>query len=100
MFMTCRSPAKARTTGSADARAGHRGGRSGGHWHGLCKALGQAGMRLAICAATGRIHARAAELIAESNDMTAHIADLTEADQAARLADAVGGCNMLQERAS
>jgi len=74
-------------------------GAPGGIGMACARALGQAGMRLAICATTGRIHARAAELLAEGYDVSAHIADLTEADQIARLADAVGAVDVLVNNA-
>ncbi|NBE08545.1 SDR family NAD(P)-dependent oxidoreductase [Paragemmobacter ruber] len=63
------------------------------HW------LARAGSRVAITATTGRVHARAAELIAEGLDVTAHVADLTEAEQVARLADAVGPVDVLVNNA-
>jgi 3-oxoacyl-[acyl-carrier protein] reductase len=61
--------------------------------------LARAGARVAITATTGRIHARAAELIAEGLEISAHVADLTEPDQVARLADAVGPVDVLVNNA-
>lgn len=61
--------------------------------------LARAGARVAITATTGRIHARAAELIGEGLDVAAHVADLTEAEQVARLADAVGPVDVLVNNA-
>lgn len=63
------------------------------------RALGQAGCRVAICATTDRIHERAAALRAEGLDVSAHIADLTEVDQVARLRAAVGAVDILVNNA-
>ena len=70
-------------------------GAPGGIGMATARRLGQAGADLAIVATTGRIHARAAELLAEGIAVTAHIADLTEADQVQRLLDAVGPVDVL-----
>ena len=70
-------------------------GAPGGIGFACARALARAGHRVAITATTGRIHARAAELIAEGHDVTAHIADLTEPAQVDRLADAVGAVDIL-----
>lgn len=74
-------------------------GAPGGIGMATARRLGQAGASLAIVATTGRIHARAAELLAEGIDVTAHIADLTEADQVQRLLDAVGPVDVLVNNA-
>ena len=74
-------------------------GAPGGIGMATARRLGQAGADLAIVATTGRIHARAAELLAEGIAVTAHIADLTEADQVQRLLDAVGPVDVLVNNA-
>lgn len=74
-------------------------GAPGGIGFACARALARAGHRVAITATTGRIHARAAELIAEGHDVTAHIADLTEPAQVDRLADAVGAVDILVNNA-
>ncbi|MEY4984574.1 MAG: hypothetical protein RIR62_2840 [Pseudomonadota bacterium] len=70
-------------------------GAAGGIGLATARALAQAGHRVAITATTGRIQARAAELLAEGHDITAHQADLTEPLQVARLFDAVGPVDIL-----
>ncbi len=74
-------------------------GAAGGIGLATARALGAAGFSLAIAATTGRIHARAAELIAEGFDTTAHVADLTDPAQVARLADEVGAVDVLVNNA-
>lgn len=74
-------------------------GAPGGIGFATARRLARAGARVAICATTGRIHGRAAELIAEGLQVTAHIADLTEPDQVARLADAIGPVDVLVNNA-
>ena len=74
-------------------------GAPGGIGMAVARALGQAGLRLAICSTTGRVHARAAELMAERVAVTAHVGDLTEPEQVARLADAVGAVDVLVNNA-
>lgn len=74
-------------------------GAPGGIGFATARALAQTGHRLAIAATTGRIHARAAELIAEGHDVTAHVADLTDPVQVARLANAVGPVDVLVNNA-
>lgn len=63
------------------------------------RALGRAGHRLVITATTGRIHARAAELLAEGFDVTAHMADLTDPVQVQNLAFAIGPVGILVNNA-
>lgn len=74
-------------------------GAPGGIGFSTARALAQQGCPVAICATTARIHLRAAELIAEGFDVTAHVADLTEPDQVARLYDAVGPVDVLVNNA-
>lgn len=74
-------------------------GAAGGIGLATARALGQAGCTLAITATTGRIHARAAELLAEGYDVTAHIADLTDPVQVARLEAEVGPVDILVNNA-
>ncbi|MBD1205817.1 MAG: SDR family oxidoreductase [Rhodobacteraceae bacterium] len=74
-------------------------GAPGGIGFACARALARRGDRVAICATTGRIHARAAELIAEGLDVPAHVADLTEPDQVQRLFDAVGPVEVLVNNA-
>ncbi|MBC2835513.1 SDR family NAD(P)-dependent oxidoreductase [Paragemmobacter straminiformis] len=74
-------------------------GAAGGIGLATARALGAAGHALAITATTGRIHARAAELIAEGYKVTAHVADLTEAEQVGRLLSEVGPVDVLVNNA-
>lgn len=74
-------------------------GAPGGIGMAVARALGQAGLRLAICSTTGRVHVRAAELMAEGVSVTGHVADLTEPDQVQRLFDAVGPVDVLVNNA-
>lgn len=61
--------------------------------------LAASGHQLAIAATTERIHQRAAELRALGAEVTSHIADLTDADQVAELAAAVGPVDVLVNNA-
>ncbi len=70
-------------------------GAPGGIGFATARLMARGGARVAICATTGRIHARAAELVGEGLSVTAHVADLTEPEQVARLADAVGPVDVL-----
>lgn len=74
-------------------------GAAGGIGLATARALGAAGFDLAITATTGRVHVRAAELIAEGFTVTAHVADLTEPVQVARLEAEVGSVDVLVNNA-
>ncbi len=74
-------------------------GAAGGIGLATARALGAAGCALAITATTGRIHARAAEVLAEGFDVTAHVADLTDPVQVARLWSEVGAVDILVNNA-
>lgn len=74
-------------------------GGPGGIGLATARALGQAGFALAITATTGRIHARAAELMAEGFTVSAHVADLTDPVAVARLQDATGPVDVLVNNA-
>lgn len=74
-------------------------GAPGGIGFATARSLAAAGHRVAITATTGRIHARAAELLAEGHRITAHVADLTEPAQVARLLDEVGAVDILVNNA-
>lgn len=74
-------------------------GAPGGIGMACARALGAQGFDLVITATTGRIFARAAELVAEGYSVTAHQADLTDPVQVARLADAVGPVSVLVNNA-
>ncbi len=74
-------------------------GAAGGIGIAVARALGAAGCTLAITATTGRIHARAAELLAEGFTVTAHVADLTDPVQVARIEAEVGPVDILVNNA-
>lgn len=74
-------------------------GASGGIGFACARRLARDGARVAVCATSARVHLRAAELVAEGLDVTAHVADLTEPEQVARLADAVGPVDVLVNNA-
>ena len=74
-------------------------GAPGGIGLSTARALGAAGLRLVICGESGRIHARAAELLAEGLDVRAFQADLTDAAQVQRLYDACGDVDVLVNNA-
>ena len=74
-------------------------GASGGIGLACARTLGRAGFDLAITATTGRIQARAAELMAEGFCVTAHQGDLTDPVAVARLCSAVGPVEVLVNNA-
>ncbi|GAB1480661.1 SDR family NAD(P)-dependent oxidoreductase [Paracoccaceae bacterium] len=74
-------------------------GAPGGIGMACARALGQAGFALAITATSGRIHARAAELLAEGFQVTAHQGDLTDPVAVARLQAEVGMVDVLVNNA-
>lgn len=74
-------------------------GAPGGIGFSCARLLARQGAQVAICATTQRIHLRAAELVAEGLNVSAHVADLTEPDHVARLADAVGPVDILLNNA-
>ena len=74
-------------------------GAPGGIGMACARALGLAGHALVIAGASGRIHARAAELMAEGFTVTAHQGDLTEADDVARLRTLAGPVDILVNNA-
>jgi 3-oxoacyl-[acyl-carrier protein] reductase len=57
--------------------------------------LARLGARVAITSTTGRIEARADELRGEGADVSAHVADLTDREQAFALVEAAGGVDIL-----
>ncbi|MEO8290343.1 MAG: SDR family NAD(P)-dependent oxidoreductase [Gaiellaceae bacterium] len=57
--------------------------------------LARLGARVAITSTTGRIEERAAELRAEGADVSAHVADLTDREQAFGLVEAAGNIDIL-----
>jgi 3-oxoacyl-[acyl-carrier protein] reductase len=65
----------------------------------VARALGQAGMSLAIVSTTSRIHDRRAELAALGLAVTSHVADLTRGTDVARLMDEVGSVDVLVNNA-
>lgn len=62
-------------------------------------ALGRAGCRVALTSTTDRIHERVRALSAMGLSATGHVADLTVAEQVARLADEVGPVDVLVNNA-
>lgn len=74
-------------------------GAPGGIGMASARALAAQGYDLAITATTGRIFARAAELIAEGCTVSAHQADLTDAAEVGRLAQAIGPVAVLVNNA-
>lgn len=74
-------------------------GAPGGIGMACARALGQAGHDLIITGASGRIHNRAAELLAEGITVLAHQGDLTDAADVARLADLAGPVSILVNNA-
>jgi 3-oxoacyl-[acyl-carrier protein] reductase len=74
-------------------------GAAGGIGFACARALALQGFAVAICGASGRIHARAAELLAEGFDVTAHQADLTDPEQVQRLFDETGPVDVLVNNA-
>ncbi|WP_434621826.1 SDR family NAD(P)-dependent oxidoreductase [Tabrizicola sp. M-4] len=74
-------------------------GAPGGIGFACARALACEGSSVAITATTGRIHLRSAELIAEGFKVTAHVADLSEPAQVARLLDEVGPVDVLVNNA-
>ncbi len=63
------------------------------------RALGRAGLRLAIASTTERIFDRQRELQAEGFKVTAHVADLTDPAQVARLVAEAGAVQVLVNNA-
>jgi 3-oxoacyl-[acyl-carrier protein] reductase len=74
-------------------------GAAGGIGFACARALALQGFTVAICGASGRIHARAAELLAEGFGVTAHQADLTDPEQVQRLFDETGPVDVLVNNA-
>lgn len=74
-------------------------GAPGGIGIATARALAAAGCKVAITSTTGRIHARAAEMLAEGYDVTAHVADLTDPVQVAQLEAEVGAVDVLVNNA-
>lgn len=74
-------------------------GAPGGIGMACARALGLAGFDLAITATTGRIQARAAELVAEGFRVVTHQGDLTDPIAVARLYDMVGPVDVLVNNA-
>ena len=74
-------------------------GAPGGIGMAVARRLGAAGLSLVVTSTTARVHLRAAELMAEGHDVTAHVADLTEPAEVARLADAAGVVTVLVNNA-
>ncbi len=74
-------------------------GAPGGIGMACARALGRAGFDLAITATTGRVQARAAELVAEGFRVVACQGDLTDPVAVARLYDTVGPVEVLVNNA-
>ncbi len=74
-------------------------GAAGGIGLATARALGAAGFDLVITATTGRVHARAAELLAEGYRVDAHVADLTDPVQVARIEAHAGAVDVLVNNA-
>ena len=74
-------------------------GAAGGIGFACARALGAAGCDLAIASTTSRIHDRAAELRALGFEVSAHIGDLTDVDQVARVVAEVGTVDILVNNA-
>jgi 3-oxoacyl-[acyl-carrier protein] reductase len=74
-------------------------GAAGGIGFASAVALGRAGHRLAIASTTARIHERQAELQAMGFEVSAHIGDLTDPVQVARVVAEVGPVDILVNNA-
>lgn len=74
-------------------------GAPGGIGMACARALGRAGFSLAITATTGRIFNRAAELMAEGFEVSAHQGDLTDPAQVDRLLNEVGPATVVVNNA-
>lgn len=74
-------------------------GASGGIGFACARAFGALGCPLAIASTTARIHDRAAELRALGYAVTAHIGDLTDPVQVARVVAEVGSVDILVNNA-
>jgi 3-oxoacyl-[acyl-carrier protein] reductase len=70
-------------------------GAPGGIGFACAKALAQNNFDVVICATTGRIHTRAAELMAEGFAVKAYQADLTDPHQVAMMREATGPVDVL-----
>ncbi|MEO8244782.1 MAG: SDR family oxidoreductase [bacterium] len=74
-------------------------GAAGGIGFACARLLGHAGCRLAIASTTDRIHQRQAELQALGFEVSAHIGDLTDPAQVARVVAEVGAVDILVNNA-
>lgn len=74
-------------------------GAAGGIGMAVARALGASGCRLAIVSTTGRIHERRADLTALGYEVSAHVADLTQADQVGNLVKQLGPLDILVNNA-
>jgi 3-oxoacyl-[acyl-carrier protein] reductase len=61
----------------------------------IARKLAQNGLAVFITSASERIHLRAQELRAQGYDVTSHVADLTNAQEVARLRERVGAVDVL-----